>query len=154
MIKDPIGHKVYELVRPNKQSWFLTIDKEHTYEILRVIAHDEAKDYCRHYILKGEDGTEKEIREFDCVFIPDTSKDEIQMLSNYLGDNGLYVDVNRYSTEVPAIVVSIEWGDWKHEHGWCNDLMGYLGYVEIGNQVTEENGSDCYSAEHYYLKRV
>jgi hypothetical protein len=30
--------------------------------------------------------------------------------------------------------------------------MRYLGYTEIGNEVTEENGSDCYSADHYYLK--
>lgn len=152
MIKDPIGHKVYELVRPNEQAWFLTLDKEHTYEIVRVLDHDEAKDYCRHYILKGEDGTEKEIQEFYCVFIPDTTKDEVLMLSDYLSNNGIYAEVFHYSTEVPAIVVSISWGDWKHEHGWCNDLMGYLGYTEIGNRVTEENGSDCYSAEHYYLK--
>ena len=152
MIKDPIGHKVYELVKPNESAFFFTLDKEHIYEVVRVLGYDEVDDYCRHYILKGEDGTEKEIQEFYCVFIPDTTKDEIQMISTYLSDNGLYAEVYHYSTEVPAIVVSISWGDWKHEHGWANDLMGYLGYTEIGNRVTEENGSDCYSAEHYYLK--
>ena len=30
--------------------------------------------------------------------------------------------------------------------------MEFLGYKEIGNKVTEEDGSDCYSAEHYFLK--
>ena len=151
MIKDPIGHKVYELVRPNEQAWFLTLDKEHIYEIVRVLGYDEVDDYCRHYILKGEDGTEKEIQEPYCVFIPDTTKDEVLMLSDYLSNNGIYAEVFHYSTDA-AIVVSISWGDWKHDHGWCNDLMGYLGYTEIGNRITEENGSDCYSAEHYYLK--
>jgi hypothetical protein len=49
-------------------------------------------------------------------------------------------------------VVSISWGDWKHEHLWARSLMSYLGYVEIGSKVTEEDGSDTYSAEHYFLK--
>lgn len=153
MIDNPIGHKVHQLVKRNEESWFYTIDQEYTYEVVRVIGYDEVKnDYCRHFIIKGEDGTEKEVREFECVFVPDTTKEETEMLYRYLSDNGVYADVYHYSHDVPAIVVSISWGDWKHDHGWANTLMGYLGYTEIGNQVTEENGSDCYSAEHYYLK--
>jgi hypothetical protein len=30
--------------------------------------------------------------------------------------------------------------------------MSYLGYGEIGCKVTEEDGSDTYSAEHYFIK--
>ena len=54
--------------------------------------------------------------------------------------------------DLPIMVVDISWGDWKHEHGWCKCLMKYLGYGEIGCKVTEENGSDTYSAEHYFIK--
>ena len=153
MIDNPIGRKVHQLVKRNEQSYFYTLDKEHTYEIVRMIGYDEVKDdYCRHFIIKGEDGTEKEVREVECVFVPDTTKEETEMLCRYLMDNGVYAGVSHYSTEVPAIVVSIERGDWRHSHIWATDLMEYLGYTEIGNEVTEENGSDCYSADHYYLK--
>ena len=153
MIDNPIGHKVHQLVKRSEQSCFYTLDKEHTYEIVRVLGYDEVKnDYCRHFIIKGEDGTEKEVREFECIFVPDTTKEETEMLCRYLMDNGVYAVVYHYANGNPAIVVSIEWGDWRHSHMWGTDLMGYLGYTEIGNQVTEENGSDCYSANHYYIK--
>ena len=152
MIDNPIGHKVHQLVKRSEQSCFYTLDKEHTYEVVRVIDYNEVKDdWCRHFIIKDA-VVEMEVREIECVFAPDTTKEEIPMLSKYLSDNGIYADVYHYSHDVPAIVVSISWGDWKHEHGWANNLMAYLGYTEIGNQVTEENGSDCYSADHYYLK--
>ena len=48
--------------------------------------------------------------------------------------------------------VEVHWGDWKHDHGWCATLMGYIGYVQDDVVVTEDNGSDCYSARHYYAK--
>ena len=153
MIENPIGHKVHQLVKPNESCYSYILDKEHTYEVVRVLGYDEVKDdWCKHYIIKGEDGTEKEIREFEAVFVPDTTKDETSMLYRYLLDNGVYAEVYHYATGIPAIVVSISWGDWKHHHGWANSLMQYLGYTEIGNRVTEENGSDCYSAEHYFIK--
>lgn len=152
MIDNPIGRKVHRLVKKNENSIFYTLDKEHTYEIVRVLGYDEVKnDYCRHFIIKDA-VVQMEVREFECVFIPDTTKEETDMLYHYLKDNGVYADVFHYTTEVPAIVVSIYWGDWKHQHGWAEDLMGYLGYTEIGNKVTEENGSDCYSADHYFIK--
>ena len=50
------------------------------------------------------------------------------------------------------VEITIDMGDWKHEHLWAKNLMEFLGYKEIGNKVTEEDGSDCYSAEHYFLK--
>lgn len=152
MIDEPIGCKVHQLIE-NEDSYSFHLDTDHIYEVVRVIGWDEVKnDYCRHFIIKGEDGEEKEIREFECVIVPDRTKEETDMLYHYLSDNGVYAEVFHYSKNIPVVVVSIEWGDWKHEHGWCNNLMHYLGYTEIGNQVTDENGSDCYSADHYYIK--
>lgn len=49
-----------------------------------------------------------------------------------------------------AISVDISWGDWKHDHSYCDFLMRECGYICTDEQVTEEDGSDCYSAIHFY----
>lgn len=63
----------------------------------------------------------------------------------------LFCDVyNDYS----GINIEISWGDWKHDH-WCakevaGEVLTRLGYknYNITSCITEENGSDCYSAVH------
>lgn len=58
---------------------------------------------------------------------------------------------------LPVIEIEINWGDWKHDHLHLKWLMeehfsNKLEYV--GEKVTEEDGSDCYSAIHYFkIKR-
>ena len=47
--------------------------------------------------------------------------------------------------------IHISWGDWKHEHGYLRYLMEEFGYVETNCIITEENGSDCYSATHRFV---
>ena len=123
-------------------------------EIVSVVPWSkELNDWCQHYIVRKPDGSEVEIREVDCVFSPNTEKPADYMAHDFLNDNGVWADVwHHYGTS--ALVVSISWGDWKHDHLWARDLMSYLGYVEIGSKVTEENGSDTYSAEHYFIKEV
>ena len=147
-MKNLIGKKVYELVATK---YTCTIDTNKIYEIVKVLNYNETNDYCRHYILKGENGEEKEVREFYVVVVPDYSLDEDYMIAKYLSDNELCAEVYP-ECEGKVIAVDISWGDWKHEHGWCKNLMGYLGYTEMGCRVTEENGSDCYSATHYFYK--
>lgn len=112
---------------------------------------EELNDWCEHYIVRKPDGTEVEIRVVDCVFSPKTDKPAEYMAHDFLNDNGVWAEVYPYHGTT-ALVVSIERSDWKHDHLWARDLMSYLGYKEIGNKVTEEDGSDCYSAEHYFLK--
>lgn len=50
-----------------------------------------------------------------------------------------------------TLVIEISWGDWKHDHlraKWVvEDVLG-LNVVSWNETVTEENGSDCYSATH------
>lgn len=53
-----------------------------------------------------------------------------------------------------SISVEIVWGDWKHDHAYCDYLMREKGYILMDEQVTEENGSDCYSSIHYYEQNV
>lgn len=81
--------------------------------------------------------------------------EELKNIYSYLESNRLYADDIRHSLEIPCIVeVEISWGDWKHEHLRCDYLMKELGYLEIGEELTEEDGSDCYSAIHRYVMGV
>ena len=49
------------------------------------------------------------------------------------------------------VCIEIEWGDWKHEHKRMDYLMEQLGFYCIEEELTEENGSDCYSSRHRYI---
>lgn len=55
------------------------------------------------------------------------------------------------SLETKVVVIEIEWGDWKHEHGYADYVMKQNGFTKIKEEVTEEDGSDCYSSNHYYI---
>ena len=46
--------------------------------------------------------------------------------------------------------ICIDFGDWKHEHGYADYVMSENGFKKIKEKVTEEDGSDCYSAIHTY----
>ena len=51
------------------------------------------------------------------------------------------------------IHMEITWGDWKHEHlrlqWFIKENFPELAY--IGTNVTEDDGSDTYSARHNFL---
>jgi len=79
------------------------------------------------------------------------SIDEENNIYNHLCENGIYVSV--YSKE-DCVAIDISWGDWKHEHLACSWVMEELGYYQFNQTVTEEDGSDCYSAIHYYKKEA
>jgi hypothetical protein len=124
---------------------------EKDYTITAIKNYKEVDDWCDHFIVKDECGEEKEIREYECVFPPKEFDREDAKIYHFLSDNGVWGEVYKHF-DLPIMVVDISWGDWKHEHGWCKCLMKYLGYGEIGCKVTEEDGSDTYSAEHYFIK--
>lgn len=50
------------------------------------------------------------------------------------------------------VAIEIHWGDWKHEH-LCLELSVQEEYPGVihSSYVTEEDGSDCYSAVHYFI---
>lgn len=70
-------------------------------------------------------------------------------IQKYLNDNDLWCDV---SVHDGIVSVEINWGDWKHDHAYCKELMSDLGYVLVGKEITEEDGSDTFSAIHTYEK--
>ena len=69
--------------------------------------------------------------------------------------NGMYdirfKDADGKSFNVDAVLISID-GDWKHAHGYADYLMEELGYKCEYQGVTEEDGSDWYTATHGYVK--
>ena len=71
--------------------------------------------------------------------------DQITMLLEEPGVN--FVDIRVKDLQV---IITIKWGDWKHDHLCCRHIMQSLGYTFVREEVIEEDGSDAYSAVHYY----
>lgn len=55
-----------------------------------------------------------------------------------------------WGSDYETIAVTIEWGDWKHDHLRAKHLMKQLGFDQLIEIATEEDGSDCYSSIHYF----
>ena len=148
-----IGKKVWVLEEAAPNNWNFVLNKEITYEIVGVKEPKEVDDWCYHYLLKDDKGNEREVREYQVLVKPDETLEETHMLDKYISDNEVYHDGVWHETE-NIVAVQCEWGDWKHTHGWLRTMMGYIGYKEVYEDVTEENGSDCYSATHGFVKTI
>ena len=144
-MKKIIGNKVYELVG---DEFSKKMNTEKVFIVVNVKDCNEVQDWCQHYVIRDNDGNEKEIREVDCVATPrENCSCEDERIAKFLEDNGVYADVY-----IHRIIVNVSInGDWKHEHGWGDVLMGYLGYKKVNEEVTEENGSDWYGSIHRYV---
>lgn len=70
-------------------------------------------------------------------------------LQKYLRANDADFD-EVYENTDGTIEISITWGDWKHSHAYLRYLMTQKGYIETDCEVTEDDGSDCYSATHWF----
>ena len=79
-------------------------------------------------------------------------KELIEKVKAVLEENHLWGEVDQY-LDLPVIEINISWGDWKHDHLACDWAIkeSDLPLHKIGDQVTEEDGSDCFSAVHYYI---
>lgn len=142
-----IGRKVWLYT---KKDWNFVLHQDKTYTIKET---DDSNDYDKRVVVVDEDGVEVETTSTMVLFVPNYELDQDAMLYEYLDKNDCYPS-EIYTNSEGVVSVLIEWGDWKHEHLWCNDLMAYIGFDTCCEEyVTEENGSDCYSAEHYFVKR-
>ena len=75
----------------------------------------------------------------------------IEKVEKLLAENNIPSEVDQFST-LPALTVHIDWGDWKHEHLATRLLLTEeLGLAYIRSETTEEDGTDCYSATHYFI---
>lgn len=71
-----------------------------------------------------------------------------------MGDTHLSSETIVEVTNDCKVVVEVFWGDWKHEHLYLKYVMQQKGYKHLSEEVTEEDGSDCYSAEHVFVKEA
>ena len=80
------------------------------------------------------------------------TNEKIKEVHEHLSSENFYTDGIYTDSELPdcIICIDINWGDWKHEHLRLDWLMREIGATPFGEKVTEENGSDCYSATHYF----
>lgn len=81
-------------------------------------------------------------------------KEFFEKLAVHLRDNHINAECDWGSI---MFLVDIKWGDWKHNHLRCDYLVEEFA-KENGREitlkrevVTEDDGSDCYSAKHYYI---
>lgn len=85
-----------------------------------------------------------------------------EAIENKYNEYDLYADVcvKELLGDVLIVEVDINWGDWKHEHLKAKllmvDIADELGcrLLDSYENVTEEDGSDCYSAVHtFYIAK-
>lgn len=146
--KISIGRKVWVITESTSKD---SVDKSKVYTVIAIKPYNEVKDITNHAVIRDEDGNEIEVRDYLALIIPDTNLSEDEQVSKFLRDNRCLHD-GVYTNSEGVTSVEINWGDWKHEHLWCDELMRYLEYIHVSDVETAENGSDCYSAIHYYLK--
>ena len=69
-----------------------------------------------------------------------------------LKENNLYTEAVWEELDGKILCVEINWGDWKHDHLRCDWLIKEnFNVVFNSTEITEEDGSDTYSAIHRYL---
>lgn len=77
-------------------------------------------------------------------------------LVKYLKENEVdYTEINQPLNKIEGMGnwvydITIEWGDWKHQHARLRWLMEQIGYKQVLETPIETDGSDCYSAVHRY----
>lgn len=100
-------------------------------------------DFCRTFALGNLSQT------FNTLFIMtrEQIKKDVQRIFN---EHKCYYDFDVDFT-ICTIEVSVEWGDWKHDHLFLRHIMMENHYLPIGEDVTEEDGSDTYSSIHYFV---
>lgn len=75
-----------------------------------------------------------------------------EKIYNLMKENHIMGEMVDYNDQTKMIAVEVIWGDWKHEH-WRLDYLvkeNIPNLRSVHQVTTEEDGSDCYSAIHYY----
>lgn len=76
------------------------------------------------------------------------------IIMKYLDNNNIrYSDIwSEATAEGIRVTVYIRWGDWKHDHACLrNEIFRVFKPNDYEETVTDEDGSDCYSAEHTFI---
>ena len=73
----------------------------------------------------------------------------LKELQQFLNEKKLYYDVDENED---CFIITIEWGDWKHDHRFLQYLMANLNFTLDKREITDSDDSDCFSATYYYNK--
>lgn len=80
-------------------------------------------------------------------FQPET---ELRMsVCNLLSSHQMYYFIDVINSS--SVEISVDDGDWKHEHLRLQRLMEENGFTLVCRENIREDGSDCYSAVHTYM---
>ena len=151
-IEKRVGKRVW--LFENVSGWCTRLVKDKVWVVESAHEPDGEKFYEDYFVVSN--GNEKrEVVYYNTVVLPEDNEDEQYRIEKYLSDNGFYYEyiVSEEFIGTPLYKIGISWGDWKHDHGWLDSLMGYIDYEAFNEIVTEENGSDCYSSEHIFVRR-
>ena len=151
-IEKRVGKRVW--LFENVSGWSTRLVKDKVWVVESAHEPDGEKFYEDYFVVSN--GNEKrEVVYYNTVVLPEDNEDEQYRIEKYLSDNGFYYEyiVSEEIIGTPLYKIGISWGDWKHDHGWLDSLMGYIDYEAFNEIVTEENGSDCYSSEHIFVRR-
>ena len=103
-------------------------------------------------------------------YLPNGGRDEWYLTTETMDDIMKYETLFELSKQIHALFkemnvcyestiidektvgISVEWGDWKHDHLYLKYRMEQIGFIQVSEDLTEEDGSDCYSAYHIYVK--
>ena len=151
-IEKRVGKSVW--LFENVSGWCTRLVKDKVWTVESVHKGDGEKFYEDYFVVSNGD-EKREVVYYDTVVLPEDNEDEQYRIEKYLADNGFYFEdiCEERILDVPLYRISIRWGDWKHDHGWLDSLMAYLGYEAFNEILTEENGSDCYSSDHIFVRQ-
>ena len=151
-IKKRVGKSVW--LFENVSGWCTRLVKDKVWTV-ESIHEPDGKEFYEDYFTVSNGDEKRDVIYYDTVVLPEDNEDEQYRIEKYLSDNGFYFeDICREEiVGVPLYRISISWGDWKHDHGCLDSLMSYMGYEAFNEIVTEENGSDCYSSDHIFVRQ-
>ena len=151
-IEKRVGKRVW--LFENVSGWCTRLAKDKVW-VVESIHEPDGKEFYEQYFTVSNGNEKRNVNYYNTVVLPEDNEDEQYRIEKFLSDNGFYFEniCEEDIVGVPLYRISVSWGDWKHDHGWLDSLMNYLGYEAFNEIVTEENGSDCYSADHIFVSK-
>lgn len=83
---------------------------------------------------------------------PEGPEERFDAVVQVLREKGVFIDDTGYSED--AFKLHIEWGDWKHDHWHADYIMKCFGFEFAGEEVTDSDMSDTYSAWRHYKPKA
>lgn len=81
------------------------------------------------------------------------TEDGTEMMAEKIQDilNNEYIPGEAYAEGRGVVVIEIEWGNMEHDHNKIDYIVNNKFHPnEIDIDITADNGTDTYSATHYY----